>query len=61
MKKVILYTKEGGFVVSGRVPVFNEPPAFLIWGDRTFEYRSTDDENVDLYYECFAVALVQVD
>jgi hypothetical protein len=51
----------GEYVVSGRVPAFDEPPAFLIWGDRTFEYSSTDDEGVDLYYECFAVALIHVD
>lgn len=61
MKKVILYTVDGGFVVSGRVPFFNVPPDVLIWVDRVFRYDSTDDESVDTYIECFAVALIRVD
>ncbi len=61
MTKVILYTSTNEFVVSGWVPKFDTPPTILIWGDRLFEYRTTDDEGVDLYSECFAVALVRVD
>ena len=58
MKNVILYTESGEHVVSGQVPFFDVPPAVLIWGDRVFLYSATDDEGVDSYVECFAVALV---
>lgn len=61
MKKVLLYTREEEFVVSGWVPPFDVPPDVLIWGDRCFRYNSTSDEGLDVYVECFAVALVKVD
>lgn len=61
MRKVMLYTASGEFVVSGWVPAFNTPPDVLVWGDRHFKYDGSDDENVDSYSECFAVALVKVD
>lgn len=60
MKTVLLYTKDGGFVVSGKIPAFDVPPDVILWGDRHFQYSGTDDEGVDSYVECFAVALVRV-
>jgi len=61
MKSVRLVTKDGGFVTSGKVPLFNEPPEVIIWGQRIFTYSQTDDEAVDVYVEAFSVALVLVD
>lgn len=58
MKTVILFTKSGDFVVSGKVPEFDVPPDVIVWGDRHFQYSATSDEGVDSYVECFAVALV---
>ena len=57
MKTVLLYTKDGGFVVSGKIPAFNVPPDVIVWGDRIFQYSATTDEGTDSYVECFAVAL----
>lgn len=61
MKKVRLMTKDGGFVTGGEVPLFDEPPDVVVWGERVFTYSHTDDETVDVYVEAFFVALSIVD
>lgn len=61
MKPVILKTTDGRFVIRGQVPAFNQPPDVLVWGDRHFRYDSTDSLGADVYIECFAVALIQID
>lgn len=61
MRKVRLVNAAGAFVVSGRIPVFNEPPAVLIWGTRFFVYSVTDDEQVDVYVEAFTTVLLETD
>jgi hypothetical protein len=61
MKSVRLMTKDGDFVIGGKVPLFNEPPEVVVWGQRIFTYSHTDNEAVDVYVEAFSVALVLVD
>jgi hypothetical protein len=61
MDKVRLMTDGGDYIVSGSIPKFNEPPGVLSWGARFFTYDVTDDENVHVYVETFAVALIQTD
>lgn len=61
MKKVILYTREYEFVVSGWIPTFTIPPDVIVWGDRVFRYDGSTGVEYDTYVECFAVALVKVD
>lgn len=61
MKSVRLMRKDGGFVTTGQVPLFNEPPEVIIWGQRIFTYSHTDDESVDVYVEAFSVALILVE
>jgi hypothetical protein len=61
MKSVRLMTKDGGFVAGGKIPIFNEPPDVVGWGQRIFTYSHTDDETVDVYIEAFSVALALVD
>lgn len=58
MKTVMLYTKDGEFVVNGLIPAFKSPPDVIVWGDRHFQYSATSNEDIDSYIECFAVALV---
>lgn len=60
MRKVLLYTSNGAFVVSGWIPPFDVPPEVIVWGDRHFRYSAADNEGVDVYVECFTVALVKV-
>lgn len=57
MEHVRLLTADGGFVTSGTIPSFNEPPGILIWGTRFFTYEQTDDESVHVYVETFAYVL----
>lgn len=61
MIKVILYTGVDEYVVSGWIQKSDYPPAILIWGNRVFQYQTTDGEGVDLYWECITVALTRVD
>lgn len=53
MKKVKLFTKNGGFVTNVLIPPFNEPPKGILWGQRLFFIK-----DVDNYYEDFWVAAV---
>lgn len=54
-------TKDGGFVTGGKIPLFNEPPDVIVWGERVFTYSHTDDETEDVYVEAFCVPLTIVD
>jgi hypothetical protein len=38
MTEVELFTRDGGFVVAGLLPLFNEPPEVLFWGTRVFRH-----------------------
>lgn len=60
MENVRLLTAGGGFVASGVVPKFDEPPGVLIWGERFFTYDNTDDESVHVYVETFTFVLTDV-
>jgi len=59
MDNVRLLTADGGYVTSGTIPKFNEPPGILIWGERFFTYDITDDENVHVYIETFTFVLTE--
>jgi hypothetical protein len=68
MLPVQLFTNDGGFVASGRIPPFLSglEPHVVVWGDRTFclaRHESTRDPAAPLlkYVDVFAVALVDVD
>jgi len=61
MEKVRLLTKDGGFVTSGMIPAFNDPPDVIVWGSRIFQYDSTDDEREHVYIEAFSSYLVIVE
>lgn len=62
---VRLEVPSGAFVVAGRIPKFQTgPPPVLTWGTRTFQLYGGEkygDSHVQVYRECFAVALVDVD
>ena len=60
MDSVRLLTGRGDYVVSGRIPQFDEPPGVLIWGERFFTYDSTTDENEHVYVETFTYVLTEV-
>lgn len=60
MDRVILQTKDGGYVTGGKIPPFNEPPDVLLWGDRVFQYNVTDDEHCHIYVEVFYFVLTQL-
>lgn len=61
MIQVALETKSHEPVVVGIIPVFNELPEVIGWGDRVFRLRApnTSPETRAIYTEVFAVALVQ--
>ena len=59
MQDVRLLTKDGGYVASGKIPPFNEPPEVLIWGELFFTYDVTDDEETHVYVEAFTVVLIE--
>lgn len=70
MRRVKLYTSDGGFVVAGYVPPFLEGKEadVLLWGDRVFRLTRVGDhvcgkaivdhDQALVYAETFAVALV---
>lgn len=62
---VRLETEAEEFVATGRIPKFvTGPPPVLLWGSRVFELRGgvkDGDQHTQIYRECFAVALVDVD
>lgn len=61
--KVKLYTADGGFVVAGEIPRFNQLPDVIVWGERFFRYGDKRlpqaIEGPVHYVECFTVALVR--
>lgn len=70
MQGVKLYTADGEFVVSGKVPPFLEGKEadVLLWGERVFKLNRggtgvaiTDHDGALLYTEAFAIALVITD
>jgi hypothetical protein len=56
---VRLLTSDGGFVVTGVIPSYNEPPGIIVWGERFFAYDVTDDESVHVYVEQFTAYLLE--
>lgn len=65
MQPVQLYTRNGGFVVSGHVPPFQPglEADIIVWGDRTFALQPDKPAHGGplRYVEVFAVALVDAD
>lgn len=41
MEKIKLYTRDGGYVVTVTVPVFNPKPEAIAWGSRVFVLKDT--------------------
>jgi len=62
---VRLETHHGELVATGRIPKYiTGPPPVLLWGIRVFQLYGGEkegDAHVQVYRECFAVALVDVD
>lgn len=67
MQPVVLYTINGGFVVSGEVPPFQrgKEADVLLWGGRVFRLGRrrnldaiTNADGALIYIEAFAIALV---
>lgn len=62
MKKVKLFTADGGFVADVKIPPFlpGKDPDVIMWGQRFFkrhsEVRSPDGDYLD-YRECFVYAV----
>lgn len=71
MQPVMLYARDGGFVVSGLVPPFllGKEADVLLWGDKVFTLDRNSDgkaavnrefDNALIYTEAFAIALVVI-
>lgn len=57
MRKIELRTCTDKFVKSHEIPAFNELPAVVFWGDRTFSLLKIENE-IGVYREVFAYCLV---
>lgn len=66
-----LYTKEGGYVETVKVPPFRMLPDVLIWGTRVFRFSDGSDlgalpikidkTNAPVYLEAFAWAVIDLE
>jgi hypothetical protein len=58
---VELFTREGGFVARGRLPVFHFPPDVILWGTRVFIKPTVRVSGATAYVEARPARLVDVD
>lgn len=59
-QKIRLVNYKADLVHEDTIPVFNETPIVIIWGDRVFKRAYVDmglHGNIEVYSECFAYAL----
>lgn len=61
---VKLFTNDGGFVVEGKVPRYNEPPEVMLWGERIFirdPFRIDTNDQWVRYREAWTITLFTTD
>ena len=62
MKEIRLETEDGNYVVTGLMPPFLLLPGAVIWGERFFQLKGSNNPQINtapIYREVFTVAIVQ--